>query len=280
MPSTQFLPLKEERGLRVAFTDTPALGSYQLTIVLLPGMGDMKEEFRLLIPQLSAYRVIAMDLRGMGESDVKFSSYEPKDTGSDVVALLDHLDLKNAVLVGCSMCAASVTYAAAERPGRVRAFGFLSPFAWDHPMPFGISTLLNLLINTWTGPTVWTSAYKDLYTLKPSPVSDLDAYVKKLGVNLREPGRIAAFRGHIFGSKAPCADKFPLTIAIPAFTVYGAKDPDFPGVNGIANEVVELKKHCPQIGDNVLIVDGAGHYPHVECPQVVAQFLISFLNSL
>jgi pimeloyl-ACP methyl ester carboxylesterase len=274
-----------EGSLRVAYDDIAASsqseGTTSLTLVLLPSLGDIRQEYRRLIPLLAQYRLIVLDLRGMGESDVGFSSYTPLDTGKDIVCVLDALNLSNALLVGSSMCAASVTFAAAERPDRVRGLVFLSPFAWDHTMPFGVHTLLNVFLNSVTGASFWTSYYESLYTLKPSTVSDLKAHISMLKTNLNQHGRMAALRGHIFGSKAPCAARAPELNSKPLLVVYGSKDPDFPGDDGVSKEIVEMKKTFPHIQDsNVLVLQGPGHYPQTEMPDKVAEAIMKFILSL
>ena len=71
---------------------------------------------RGLVPLLlsaGARQVVSCDLRGAGESTNAFASYTPVDTGRDV-ATVRALNLDNVVLVGGSMAAASVAWAAAE----------------------------------------------------------------------------------------------------------------------------------------------------------------------
>ena len=62
--------------------------------------------------------VVAMDMRGFGESDWA-ADYTVPTVAGDVVGLLDHLGWAGAVLMGHSMGARGCVYAAAENPGRV-----------------------------------------------------------------------------------------------------------------------------------------------------------------
>ncbi len=221
--------------------------------------------------------VISMDLRGMGESDTGFSSYTPEDTGKDIIRLLETLDLHNVVLIGCSMTAASSAYAAASAPQRVRGVCMISPFAWDHAMPFMVPTLLYLLLNTFTGPGFWSSYYRSLYTLKPSTVPDLEQHIKTLKSNVSERGRMKAICGHVFGSKKACSDRFPEIASLPMCVVFGEKDPDF---SGVEPEIAEFAARLPQTRGKTTVIAGCGHYPHVERPDEVASALAAFLLSL
>src|SRR5260221_395766 len=66
------------------------------------------------------FRVIAHDRRGHGRSDQSDSGHEMDTYASDVAALVDALDLRNAIHVGHSTGGGEVArYAARAKPGRV-----------------------------------------------------------------------------------------------------------------------------------------------------------------
>eukprot|EP01035_Chromulina_nebulosa_P021775 gene21775-28177_t len=215
----------------------------------------------------------------MGQSDVNFKSYTPEDTGNDIVKLIKYLDVNNIVLIGCSMTAASIVLTASSISDKtIKGLVLISAFLWDHKMPFGIPTLLSLLLNGVIGPSFWKDYYQSLYTLKPSTVGDINEYVKLLHSNLKEKGRISALRGHIFASKESCTikSKSIYNSKIPVLPIYGSKDPDFP--KGVSEELEIMKKeYLPHINDS-LVVDGCGHYPHVEEPNKVYQAIVKFLD--
>jgi len=54
------------------------------TILMIPGMGDLRHQYRFLAPNYveKGYRVIVMDLRGNGESGVEFPSFTVEDIAS------------------------------------------------------------------------------------------------------------------------------------------------------------------------------------------------------
>ena len=66
-----------------------------------------------------AHRLIAYDLRGRGESDKPDKGYNLAIHGEDLEALLDHFELKKAILVGHSLGANIALRFAATRPQRV-----------------------------------------------------------------------------------------------------------------------------------------------------------------
>ncbi len=51
----------------------------------------------------SSHRVITLDLRGHGESDTRLWNFTLDDYAADVIGLLDHLNLSQAVCIGLSM---------------------------------------------------------------------------------------------------------------------------------------------------------------------------------
>jgi pimeloyl-ACP methyl ester carboxylesterase len=54
----------------------------------------------------------------------------------------------------------------------------------------------------------------------------------------------------------------------------GTRDPDF------ADAAAEARWLAAQLGAESLIVEGAGHYPHTEMPDLVAPRLLSFIGNL
>src|SRR6185295_3849758 len=75
---------------RIAYAD---VGTGPL-VVMAPSLGDLKEEYRFLVPQLASagYRVVTMDLRGHGRSSTGWDNHTCAAQGSDMLALVRHLD--------------------------------------------------------------------------------------------------------------------------------------------------------------------------------------------
>lgn len=196
--------------------------------------------------------MVLMDHRGLGESDVKFSSYRAEDCGQDVVQLIDDANLqqRDVVLVGNSYGGAAAVWAAAERPERVKGVVLIDAFVRDHPFPFGMVTLLHALMNSWTGPGFWTSYYKTLSTLKPSTVPDLDEYAANLQRNLNQPGRINAAKQQLLTSKSACTKRMPEVVSrnIPSLVVFGSKDPDFAAPDGPEKEAKWIVENLSTTG--------------------------------
>jgi pimeloyl-ACP methyl ester carboxylesterase len=253
----QFLERPEGR---VAFSDTGGKG---LLIVCVPGMGDVRATWRFITPRLvdRGFRVVAIDLRGHGASSTTFQNISAAAVGSDVVALLDKLNAGPAVIVGNSLAGAAAVWAAAERPNLVSGLALIDPFVRDIPPSFFQTALLKLaLLRPW-GPATWGSYYKSLYvTNKPA---DLDAYTDTLVRSLREPGRLEATRAMAWVSKTPCEKRIP-EVKAPTLVIMGTRDPDF------SDPMAEAKQVADALHGELLSVEGAGHYPQSEQPELVA----------
>jgi pimeloyl-ACP methyl ester carboxylesterase len=249
-------------------------------VVLVPGIGDTRQQYRFLAPELAAagYRVVSMDLRGLGESSTGFSDYSAAAVGSDVVALLRELDAGPAGLVGQSMAAGAVAWAAAEAPDRVESLVLIGPFVRDVPPTSWLQgALMNGLVNgmlqrPW-GASAWSSYYDSLYP-SAKPV-DLPAYRAALSANVAERGRLEALRAMMNASKADVDARLE-QVRARTLVVMGTADPDFDGfVGGPAGEARVV---ADRLHGQVLMVEGAGHYPHVEMPARVDPAIVRFVD--
>jgi pimeloyl-ACP methyl ester carboxylesterase len=99
-------------------------------VVLIHGYPLSGRAWDRQVPALLAagHRVITYDRRGFGQSSQPATGYDYDTFAADLAALLDHLDLHDAVLVGHSMGTGEVTrYLAAYGPARVAKGVLISP---------------------------------------------------------------------------------------------------------------------------------------------------------
>ncbi len=74
------------------------------------------------------WKTTAYDLRGHGYSSVPATGYTSADHAADLLALMDVLEMKSAVLVGHSFGAVIAMHAATLQPDRVRALVLSDPY--------------------------------------------------------------------------------------------------------------------------------------------------------
>ena len=264
---TRFL---SHEGGQLAYDDTGGDGAL---VVAVPGMGDLRSEYRALRPRLQAagYRLVTLDIRGHGETSAEWSDYSAEAVGRDIVALVRHLGNGPAVVLGNSFAAGSALWAAQQAPDCVRAAVLLGPVVRD-AKPSWIARAAMAL--GFAGPwrvAFWMAFWSSLF---PSRKPDDHAQARAaLARNLSEPGRMAALEAMIRLSKRR-TEAMLATCRVPALVVMGSRDPDFP------QPQAEAKWLAGTLGTQLLMVPGAGHYPHLEHPEAVSPALLSFLAAL
>jgi pimeloyl-ACP methyl ester carboxylesterase len=266
-PGLHFLDRPEGR---IAYTDE---GAGPL-VLMVPGLGDLKEEYRFLAPRLVAagYRAVTMDIRGHGESSTGWRDHTSSALGSDVVALVRKLNAGQATLIGTSMGAGAAAWAAAEAPDAIGRLILIGPFVRNVQVAWWKNALLQVLVHTafvgpW-GPSAWGMYYASLHpSAKPA---DFDAYKAKLVANLKEPGRMAALQAMLTASKSDVEARLG-EVRTPTLVVMGTKDPDFDDPTAEAETIARL------LHGATVMIDGAGHYPHVEKPEATAPAILGFI---
>ncbi len=243
------------------------------TLVLCaPSMGDLRQEYRFLSPPLVAagHRVVSMDVRGHGETSTGWDDYSVAGIGADMVALLRHLDAGPAVIVGESMAAGAAIWAAAEAPDCVKGLVLIGPFVRGEGMPLLQLLFRVMLVRPW-GPSMWLRYFKTLYpTRKPA---DFNEYCAALYANLKQPGRLEALQKMMDASKKASEERIPRVTA-PTLVLMGSQDPDF------RPPEAEAKWVAHALHGTYHLIEGAGHYPQAEMPEVTAPSILSFLQSL
>jgi pimeloyl-ACP methyl ester carboxylesterase len=264
-------------GGRIAFEVT---GSGPL-VVLSHGIGDCRQAYRFLAPMLAraGYRVAAADLRGHGESSMGWASITRTDVAGDLLALIGQLG-GPAVIVGHSISGGAATIAAATRPDLVAGIVEINPFT--RTVHYSLGELLRVrryrrCLFLLGGTRVFRSLglwlrYLDLaYPAKPA---DYPGYMAALAAKLREPGRMAEFLKTFKSTPADAQAQLP-NVRCPALVIMGTLDPDFAGPRAEGDAIVAA---MPAGAGTAAMVDGAGHYPHAQSPEAVAELVIPFLK--
>lgn len=258
-------------GGTLAYDDSGGPGR---PVVLVPGAGDLRAEYRFLTPHLAraGYRVVTLDLRGHGDSSTDWQSYGVAESAGDILALIDHLDAGPAVVVGTSFAPAAALWAAAEAPGKITRLVLISAHLDAAGGGALQNALLGAMMNTLLrGPwkaRAWEAAYRSWYpSRKPA---DLDAYGRRLRAGVADPARARAARETLTASRAGLEARLARVTA-PTLVVMGGADSHF------KDPAAEAGRIAAAVGGTVRLIDGAGHYPHAEMPDEVAPLLLDFL---
>lgn len=242
-------------------------------VVCVPGIGDLRQEYRFLAPALVAagFRAVSLDLRGHGESSTDWDDYRAEAIGADVLALIHHLEGGPAVVVGTSMAAGAAVWAAAEEPEAVDGLVLIGPFVRDVGSK-ALQSVLQLvfravLARPW-GIAFWMRYWASLFpSRKPA---DFGEYAARLRANLAEPGRFAALRAMMLGPSRSGIEARLSQVQAPALVVMGGRDRDF------KDPAAEAELVAGRLGGRVEMIEGAGHYPHVELPERTVELVTAF----
>jgi pimeloyl-ACP methyl ester carboxylesterase len=263
--ATRFLEVQDGT---LAYDDT---GAGPL-VICVPGMGDLRGEYRFLAPKLVAagYRVVTLDVRGHGETSVRWPDYSVAGVGVDILNLARALNAGPATIIGTSMAAGAAVWAAAEGPELIAGIVLVGPFVRGGGSRLLARALAAVFSGPW-GAGLWTTYYRRLYpTQKPA---DFETYVAALKANLCEPGRLAALRQMLLARK-DASDVRLERVTAPTLVLMGTRDPDFPDPVKEAALVAERTHGTAQM------VEGAGHYPHAEMPDITSERVIAFLRQV
>jgi len=263
--TTQFLNVSDGR---LAYDST---GAGPL-VIGIPAMGDLRAQYRFLAPQLVAagYRVVRMDVRGHGESGIQWPDYSVAGIGQDILALVRAMDAGPAILIGNSMAAGAAIWAAAEAPELVKAMVLLGPAVRGEVSGAYRMLFTALFARPW-GPSAWIAYFKKLYPTRIP--ADYAEYTAALKQNLSAPGRLEAFYQMIIASKKASETRVQ-RVSAPTLVLMGTKDPDF------KDPAAEAEWVAGELNGSFEMIEGAGHHPHVEIPEIIGPRVIEFLKTL
>ncbi len=257
-------------------------------VVLSHGMGEHRQVYRFLAPRLAqaGYRVATVDMRGHGESSMGWPSVTGReaitrtDVAGDLLALIRHLG-GPAVIAGHSLSGGAATIAAATAPELVSAIVEIGPFTRAQRLDVGGLLRIRryrrgmvLLLGTQLlrSLRLWVRYLDVAYPDKPA---DYASYIAGVRAKLSEPGRMAEFMKTGKSTPADAGAKLA-GVRCPALIIMGAAEPDFADPRAEAEAIAAAMS--PGLA-TVALVDGAGHYPHAQCPGAVAGLMIPFLEA-
>ena len=263
---TQFLDLPEGR---IAYDDT---GEGPL-IVATPAMLDLRSELRFLVPRLVAagFRVVTIDQRGMGETSIDWPAYGSTPLAHDLAALIRHLDAGPAIIYGTSNGAAAGVYVAAEWPELVRGLVLAAPFVRDGKMSWVQRRLMSIMRIPALAAPIYLSYFPKWEPRRPA---DFAEHLAKLKANLNQPGRRQVIGAYMLQQTHREAEARLGSVAVPSLVVMGTGDIDWP------DPAAEARWIADRLGSQILMLDGAGHHPHVEYPDEITQAVVAFAGPL
>lgn len=260
--------------------------AYELTgkgplVVLAHGMGDSRHAYRFLVPRLAAagYRVANVDIRGCGDSSLGWEGYSRTDIAGDLAAVVRHLG-GPAVIIGQSISGGAATIAAATAPEAITGIIELAPFTRKQSISMGgLFGVQRYRVGfTQLGMTMafgsMSSWMKYLALAYPTKPTDWDNELARIRAKLSEPGRMKALQAMCKTDPADAGAQLK-NVKCPVLIVEGELDPDWADPRAEGEKVLEGLP--PGLGE-LVVLEGAGHYPHAQMPDQILALTLSFLT--
>jgi pimeloyl-ACP methyl ester carboxylesterase len=239
-------------------------------VILLAGtMGD-HAQWNIVLPQLKGLRLITPDNRDIGNSSVARRDYSVRDMARDVLALMGHLDLERASIVGHSLGGKIAQEVALLAPARVDKLVLVNSSAQHDIESRSLMELWISLREEVADGLVFAQmicfCVMGPDALAQYPLSD----AAQMWMMRTELQRGSAFIRNVEASLASDTLARLGDIQAPTLVIYSDCDRVFSSRHG-----EQLVAGIP--GAQGLVMEGCGHSPMMERPAEFARLLQQFL---
>lgn len=239
------------------------------TLVFSNSLGTDFRIWRDVVVRLAGeVNIITYDKRGHGLSDAPPAPYVMDDHIDDLAGLLDHLEIKDAIICGVSVGGQIAQGLYAKRPDLVRALVLCDTAHkvgtddfWNERIvrveSEGIASMSDAILERWFSPEFCA----------PGNVA-LDGYR-----NMLERQSVAGYSGTCAALRDADFTEAAGEIGVPVLCVVGDEDGSTPPAL-----VKELAGLIP--GSKFEIIGGAGHLPCIEKPEELSVLIRGFIANL
>ena len=252
-------------GLTIHFADTGPRNAP--AIVFSNSLGtDFRVWDKLLAAFEGSMRVIRYDKRGHGLTDAPPAPYRMEDHVGDLAGLLDHLKVKNAIVVGLSVGGMIAQGLHASRPDLIRAIVLMDTAhkigtepLWNDRIKAveekGIAAISPMILERWFSP-----AFRQHETTEFA-----------LWRNMLERTTVAGYSGTCAALRDADNTENAKRINVPVLLLAGSND-------GSTPPDLVRSTHELIAGSRFEVIDGPGHLPCVEAPDVTAGLILDFIK--
>ena len=251
-------------------------------VLLIHGFGASTYTWRHVAPELAkTHRVIAVDLKGFGQSDKPFDSrYSVFDQAELLAQLIVDKDLRNLTLVGHSFgggIAILLALEANERlEGRITKLVLLDSIAYPQNIPVFFRLLDVPLVSrlgvSMIPPSVQTRVALRIAYFDDSKIDqdEVDAYAAPLRTAAGKHAIIYSARQIVPDGLAEISERYK-TIELPTLILWCDHDRILPLEVGL-----KLRRTMPN--STLRLVEDCGHMPQEEQPESTLKLLQGFLG--
>ncbi len=248
-------------------------------VVQLHGLGDEADTWRHVLPKIAARRAVAPDLPGFGRSDQGKHPYTIPFFADTLLELIDHLGLREVVLVGHSTGAIIAQEFALRNPQRVQRLVLIGGSLVAGESKPDPSLLMFLIpgLGEWAYNRLRKNpdaAYRSLepyyHRLQELPQADRDFLYQRVNERVWSDGQRRGFLSTLRGMVRwlPAQQKsLPerlRNLQTPTTVIWGENDRIMP-----VQAANTLNSLLPDA--RLVVVPGAGHNVHQEKPEVVVE---------
>jgi len=242
-------------------------------LLLIQGLGHSSEFWFLQVPEFSKlFQTIVYDSRGIGKSDKPDEPYSIAGDAVDAVALLDHLQIERAHVLGVSRGGYIAQELAISHPERVRRLVLIGT---HHGGPEYLEATKDLwaeLLDV-TGLSlegIYRKAAKyltseEFYTSNPKLID------KMVAIRISNPQPAHAFQHQFEGAREFDAVQRVKLITAPSLVIGGTQDKVVP-----IRLSEKLARNIP--GAKFVPIEGAGHLSFIEQPALINRMVLDFLG--
>ena len=251
-------------------------------LLLIHGFGASTYTWRHVAPALAeTHRVIAVDLKGFGQSDKPFDDrYSVFDQAELLAQLIEEKDLRNLTLVGHSFGGGIALLLALEADqrlkGRIARLVLLDSIAYPQNIPV-FFRLLDVPLVSQLGvrmvpPAVQTRVALKIAYLDDSKIDpeEVETYAAPLKTAAGKHAIIHSARQIVPEDIAKLSERYK-TIALPTLILWCDHDRIVPLEVGL-----KLRRTLPN--STLRLIDGCGHMPQEEQPASTLELLRGFLG--
>ncbi len=245
-------------------------------VVFLHGLPESWFSWHYQIEDVSEeYRVIAVDLKGYGQSDKQDGDYTSRGVANELIALFDIIGLENFSLVTHDWGTVIGDHIASTIPDRIVKYvrmqaPVLKIDTTKHPQ-FELFRNQDLATSIMSQARIFITQVYESRTVQKISDEDMEGIIFEFS----RPGVAEAvpryFRDFVLESEEVRLERF-VKMTFPVLALQGEKDPAQPlwYFEGIESVFPDVK---------LQIVEDAGHFTELEKPEEVSKAILDFLRN-
>ena len=251
-------------------------------LLLIHGFGASTFTWRFVVPELAkTHRVIAVDLKGFGQSDKPFDErYSVVDQAELLAQLIEEKDLRNLTLVGHSFGGGVALLLALEAnqrlDSRITKLVLLDTIAYPQHIPV-FFRLLDVPLVSQIGvrmvpPSVQTRVALEIAYFDDSKIdpAEIETYAAPLKTAAGKHAMIHSARQILPEDIAELSERYK-TMTLPTLILWCDHDRIVPLDVGL-----KLRRTMPN--STLRLVEGCGHMPQEEQPASTVELIKGFIG--